>query len=151
MGVIPLDEEHRTKYALDEVYDPMVLNIVFYVIHGQVGKIPGNIQFPHLIELARVCEEYQCTSTLLPLCQKWIEQWRWTINERSYEDWLYIAWVFCLDDIFQTLSKKFSTGAFLEGAGRKLVLYDDVEVKLCESIPQRIIGMVTPINHDPRH
>jgi len=143
MQVIPLGEEHRTKYAFDKVYDPTVLTVVFHALHGQVEKLPVDIQFPHLVELARVCEEYQCTSTLLPLCQKWIEQWRWAIKEPGYEDWLYIAWDFCLDDIFQTLSRKFSTGAFPEGTGRKLVLYNDVEVKLCESIQQRIIGMIT--------
>jgi len=96
MRVIPLDGEHHTKYAFDEVYDPTVLAFVFHALHGQVEMIPVDIQFPHLVELARVCEEYQCTSTLLPLCQKWIEQWRWTIKEPSYEDWLYIAWVLLL-------------------------------------------------------
>jgi len=123
--------------VLDTVYDPAVVAVAVYAMHGQGNKIPDDIQFPYLYDLAVLCEDYRYASTMMPWCQNWIEKWRWAIEKPSYGGWLYIAWVFAV-------TKRLSRGAFREGNGRFVTLENKEQtLELGEYIPQMIIGALT--------
>jgi len=132
----------RYRLVIDTAYNPSVVAVAFYALHGLHNKIPDEIDFSYLYQLAVVCEDYKCASFVLPSCRNWLD--KWTIEKECYGGWLYIAWVFGLEDIFQTLSGRFSTGAFCEGNGRYATLETEEDVKeLGENIPQMIIGLLT--------
>ncbi|KAF8244616.1 hypothetical protein K440DRAFT_635957 [Wilcoxina mikolae CBS 423.85] len=78
------DTSKLYKLVLDTVYDPAVVAVALYAMHGQGNMIPDDIDFPYLYDLAVLCEDYRCAFTLMPWCQNWIEKWRWTIEEPGY-------------------------------------------------------------------
>lgn len=138
------DTMQRYRFEVNKVYDLKLLALVFYAFHGLGNKIPDDIDFPNLYALAVVCEDYQCAFTLQPWCRNWVDKLRSTIETPGDGGWLYVAWVFGLDDIFQSLTMKLATGAFVATNGREVTLAGDEGVKeLGEDIPQQIIGMVT--------
>ncbi|KAF8538948.1 hypothetical protein BDD12DRAFT_910466 [Trichophaea hybrida] len=128
----------RYRLLVDMVHNPSVVAVVFYMLHGMRNKIPNEIELSYLYDLAVVCEDYKCVSFVLPLCRNWLD--KWTIEKERYGGWLYIAWVFGFEDIFQTLSGKFATGAFHAGNGRYVTLENEEGIKeLGENIPQMVI------------
>jgi hypothetical protein len=132
----------RYRLVIHTVHNRAAVAVAFYALHGHGNKIPDDIEFPYLYDLAILCEDYKCASIVLPFYRNWFD--KWTIEEQCDGGWLYIAWVFGLEDIFQTLTKRFATGAFREGNGRYVTLETEEDVKeLGDNIPQMIIGMVT--------
>jgi hypothetical protein len=132
----------RHKLTIDEAYNPVVLSVVFYALHGLGKKIPHKIDCEHLYDLAVLCEKYQCASIMLPWCLCWIEGLRQTLDRPMDGKWLYIAWVFGLDDIFQTLTRWFTANAFTEGYGDFLIIEDKQHIiALGKHIPREILCM----------
>ncbi|KAF8536110.1 hypothetical protein BDD12DRAFT_912349 [Trichophaea hybrida] len=137
------DTMQRYRFEVDTVYDPTLLAVVFYAFHGLGNKIPDDIDFPNLYALAVVCENYSCASIVLPWCQNWVDKLRCTIETPGDGGWLYVAWVFGLDDIFQSLTRKLATGAFITSNEREVTLEGhEVVKKLGEYIPQRVIDEI---------
>jgi hypothetical protein len=132
----------RYRLVIHTVHNRTAVAVAFYALHGLGYKIPDEYAFSYLYGLAVVCEDYKCASIVLPFYRNWFD--KWTIEQQRDGGWLYIAWVFGLEDIFQTLTKRFATGAFGEGNGRYVTLETEEDVKeLGDNIPQMIVGMVT--------
>jgi len=130
----------RFQLVVEKTYSPTAFAIVLYALHACGANIPSSINFNKFLKLAVVCEEYNCASVMLPWCDKWIEEWRWAVGTPGYEGWLFVAWVFGINDIFRTLTKVFAGGVIAEDCGRRVVVNEGIQ-KLGEYIPQRIMGM----------
>jgi len=144
----PPNRGHNTgglyKYVLDKDYDATAFAVVLYALHGKGYKIPECFQFPHLLELAKVSEYFERSPTILPWCQIWIDKWRTTIEEPNYEEWLYIAWVFGHNDMFETLTRKLVRGSMPGASEADEIPGDGVQKKKSgQYIPERVNGRLT--------
>ncbi|KAI5807052.1 hypothetical protein EDC01DRAFT_11568 [Geopyxis carbonaria] len=51
---------------------------------------------------------FSCAPAMRPWDYIWMEQWRHHAEEAVFEAWLFVAWVFEDNDIFQRLTRKFT-------------------------------------------
>jgi hypothetical protein len=123
-------------------HDPTALAVVFYVLHARANCLPETIAFEELLEVAYVCDYYDCAAAMVPLGERWMEQWKEYIERPGYEGWLFLAWAFRDHKVFQTLTEKFSrNGVFENGEFGVMVKTDPMEiVKLDDHLPQAIVG-----------
>ncbi|KAF8248479.1 hypothetical protein K440DRAFT_660796 [Wilcoxina mikolae CBS 423.85] len=136
---------------MDEVHDSTVLAVVFYAIHGLGKKIPNEIDFSHLYDISVLCEKYRCATIMQPWCGNWVERLRSTIDKPENGGWLYIAWVFGLDDVFQTLTRRLITSTVIGGYGRFIISEDDRNpTVLGEHIPRDVIWKISEKESDAR-
>jgi hypothetical protein len=105
--------------------------------------LPESVHFDNLVSIAAVCDYYNCPAVLQPW-QKWIDSWRHCSGSPGYEDWLFLSWTFREDQVFQTLTKKFSESGIVED-GEFVIVVKEEPVKdvkyLSKFIPQEIIGI----------
>ncbi|KAF8543331.1 hypothetical protein BDD12DRAFT_907339 [Trichophaea hybrida] len=107
-------------------------------MHACGEKISSDIDINGLLELAVICEDYQCAIAMLPWCRESIGGL--VAREPWHQGWLYIAWVFAIEDIFQILAKDL-VGLIAENHGRKVIIDGEIQ-ELNEHIPQRAIDWI---------
>ncbi|KAF8248529.1 hypothetical protein K440DRAFT_255027 [Wilcoxina mikolae CBS 423.85] len=128
------------------VYDPKAFAVVFYALHAMGRKIPRDVDYSCFYSVAVICEDYKCAPIVLAWCRDWIDKWTWTIEKPGYEGWLYIAWVFGLNDTFCTVARRLAKGAFRKGRDRSVILEHEggyKEFELGEHIHQGIIDQIS--------
>jgi hypothetical protein len=132
-----------------EEHDPVALAAVLYVIHGRPQFLPDEISFENLMEVAIIVDYYDCAEVMQPWDEKWMKQWREYAEKPGYENWLFIAWVFGVQEIFGALTKIFSRkcirrdGEFTVSTAKTGTLFPAWK-SLDSHIPQRIIGRIPP-------
>jgi hypothetical protein len=141
-------DSNRGHYQLElkKDHDLTALSIVLFILHARMQTLPESVQFDNLVNIAAVCDYYNCSAVLQPWSKKWIDSWRKWSGSPEYEDWLFVSWAFREDQIFQTLTKKFSESGIVEDNGFVIVVKEEPvkDIKyLSKYIPQTIIGMTT--------
>jgi hypothetical protein len=122
--------------------DPTALAVVLFAMHSRMEYIPKTVSFDNLVQLASVCAHYDCAVVLQPWLAVWAGPLKKTVGQAGFEDWLLIAWVFCIEDVFKRLTRKFAT----EGVGAdRFKVVREIEgtretVSLHPRLPQAIIG-----------
>jgi hypothetical protein len=71
-----------------------LLLLVLYVSHMRFDKLPKDLQFQDLVDLAFICTEYDVLALVRPWLAGWVEPWKANLTIPGYEQWLYIAWAF---------------------------------------------------------
>ncbi|KAA8898834.1 hypothetical protein FN846DRAFT_800026, partial [Sphaerosporella brunnea] len=134
--------------SLDDLYrldvfehDATALAVVLYVLHARADRIPETIAFEELMEVAYVCDYYDCAVAMKPWDKGWMEQWREYVQKPGYEGWLFLAWVFKDQEVFGTLTEKFSRAAVFEEAEFAVVVKTDPReiARMDEHLPQAIV------------
>jgi hypothetical protein len=83
--------------------DPVALLILLNIAHLQFRSIPATLSYEDLYNVAILCDQYDC----IQLVQPWLEKWLQDETMRSLKEgtgWLFIAWVFGRDAVFETLA-----------------------------------------------
>ncbi|KAA8896206.1 hypothetical protein FN846DRAFT_965941 [Sphaerosporella brunnea] len=125
-------------------HNPTALAAVLYVLHARTETLPKTLPFDALVAVAVVCDYYDCATALRPWDEMWMEPWREHAEEDGFESWLLVSWVFGVQEIFDTLTKKFAVngyakgGGFHVGDGRRRST-----VPLHDGIPEKIIKALT--------
>jgi hypothetical protein len=139
----------RARRSTEELYhlevsdhDPTALAVVLYALHARSDFIPETIAFEELLEIAYVCDYYDCATAMKPWNKGWMAHWREYVEKPGYEGWLFLAWAFRDQEVFGTLTKSFSRNAvFEDGEFGVVVKTDPREVaRMDEHIPQAVIG-----------
>lgn len=86
--------------------DPQALAVVLNALHLQGSKVPISISFQNLVDLAIICDKYDCAPGVTLWADVWTEVWKKYALEPGFERWLFIAWTFGIDEIFMSLSRK---------------------------------------------
>jgi hypothetical protein len=121
--------------------DPIAFGIVLYVLHACPNQLPESVSFETLLEVAAVCEKYRCAAAMRLWDEKWMRPWQRLALVPGYENWVFIAWVFGVQDVFGRLSKELiKNGVFKGGSIGMVIRVDSGEVKLDYRISQDIIG-----------
>jgi hypothetical protein len=87
--------------------EPIALLLLLNIAHLQFRNIPIMLDYPTLLEVAILCDQYACVSLVYP----WLETWlildeEKESKEEGKEGWLFIAWVFGRESIFEALAEK---------------------------------------------
>ncbi|KAH0545361.1 hypothetical protein FGG08_000502 [Glutinoglossum americanum] len=83
------------------------LGIVLCAAHMRNDKVPRSISFRELVEVSRVCQQYQCIDPVSLFVELlWLPQWQEWIGHPGYGDFLLISYVFGHARIFETASKR---------------------------------------------
>lgn len=112
---------------LDFTEDPPVaLLILLRIAHFQFNEIPSKIHAELLLEIALLCDQYDCVALVKPWLSQWLgdeqillrESWQFTPIERLLrERWLFIAWVFGRQHVFEGLSQSIRKDLGINGDG----------------------------------
>ena len=115
--------------------DPDVMLILLRIAHLQFSEVPKSITFACLAELAVLCDKYDTVSLVQPFIENWMSPWTLLCLESGYEDWLFIAWTFGCQQIFDRLAESLvlSTSA------------GDLDLLFCDEMPPEIIGETSPV------
>ena len=137
--------EFRTRsadnpYELSIVDDyPYALTAILLALHCRGEMVPVNPAFKDLVELAIVCDKYDCRGGLLPWVDIWTAAWKPRLLESRYEEWLFIAWVFGIKEGFEELSRKLILESYIDPADGMLRSTGEMQLgKL--NIPERVLG-----------
>ncbi|KAI9806529.1 MAG: hypothetical protein M1833_003716 [Piccolia ochrophora] len=77
-----------------------------YAAHLRNDKVPRSVEFQEFVDIALVCSIYRCTAPVEIYVELlWLPQWRDYVGSRGYEDFLFISYVFGLDNIFEYTTK----------------------------------------------
>lgn len=107
------------KYHLQlEEDDPVALEIVLRAMHHQLRAMLDSVGVPALVELALVCDKYDCTEVLYGCVERWFPECLEVVQAEGNESALFVAWVFGLREWFGELALR--TVVRLQGDGRSL-------------------------------
>jgi hypothetical protein len=104
----PFSEGIRSKDNLFEVkafeWSAEALVIVLDIIHGHHRSLPQKVELAILIEIAMLCDYYQCEEIVETFAKQWITALE---EDKPYEEkatmnWMFVAWVFQREDLFNT-------------------------------------------------
>ena len=141
--------ENPYELSLEDDY-PYALTVVLLALHCRDEMVPVNPALKNLVELAIVCDKYDCRGGVLSWVDTWTAAWGprggtlpWVeksgLLESGYEEWLFVAWVFGIKDGFDKLSRKIILESYIDPADGELKTAGGARLgKL--TIPQRVIG-----------
>lgn len=123
--------------------DGEALLIILNILHLKFKLVPLTVSSFCLLQLAKLCDQYQCTDILHPWLQPWIrnseEQGLETLAK---EHWLFIYWAFGKEEEFVKVAKELVTEAKTNEHGEYLTSQGE---ELPEPTPPNIIGECMPI------
>jgi len=109
-----------------------VLWILLCIAHLRFDGIPTKaLPYDKLLQVAVLCDQYDCIQLVNPWLESWLENGVEESLEEGKENWLFIAWVFGRDTIFEELSCNLV---------RTISLGDDGQCSLHSPLPADIIG-----------
>lgn len=117
--------------------DPDALELILMALHHRYLELPQKIEFKVLVEVAAVCEKYMLHVPLAPVAGMWAAPWKAEAFEKGYEDWLLVAWVFGVDDMFKNISKHIALNLAVTPENG-LVTHDGK--RLHQAIPESVTG-----------
>jgi len=126
-----------------EDHDPTALAAVLGVIHARTGDLPDEIPFEGLLQIAIICDYYDCAAAMRPWDDMWMKQWKEHAESPGFESWLFISRVFKEQAIFQDLSKRIIRNSIVVDGELKVVVGDEsttIEANLESHTPQGIVG-----------
>lgn len=100
--------------------NPDALGVILLALHCQNDRVPTVLAFQNIVDLAIVCDKYDCAAGVSQWVDTWVHPWKEHILQKGYEKWLFVAWTFKIGHVFEELSKKFileGTYSFLSFPG----------------------------------
>jgi hypothetical protein len=94
--------ENESDVQLDFTEDdPDALLLLFRIAYLRFTKIPLTLDLDILLQVAVLCDQYDCVGLVYP----WVEGWMAKEDETGGDDyssnWLFIAWVFGREGAFR--------------------------------------------------
>jgi len=131
------EDEARLDFTED---DSDALVILLSIAHLRFDKVPQNLKYKVLLQVAVLCDLYDCVKLVRPWLAGWMEDDKAEAKKVGQENWLFIAWVFGRVEVFESLSLKLAyemridsaTGSCLNAVGSLIV----------EPLPPDIMGNI---------
>lgn len=76
---------------------------LLHIAHLQFSVVPQTLSFKTLLEVAVLCDKYDCVELVKPWLPSWLVKENTQSQVRGNEQWLFIAWVFNREKIFESL------------------------------------------------
>ena len=130
--------ENPYELSLEDDY-PYALTVILMALHSRSDMVPVDPAFKDLVELAIVCDKYDCRGGVFPWGDVWGAAWKPRMLESGYEEWLFVAWVFGIKEGFEKLSRKIILESYPCPADGSLRSANGVQLEKL-TIPERVLG-----------
>lgn len=115
-------KEAQSTNAMQEIPFPddnaAALSILLNIAHLRFEKIPPTLDFGNLLALSVLTDKYGATSLVRPWIKGWIDQLRDEVDLSGREEWLWVAWEFGEQDVFEHLTKKLTKEVTVRSDGK---------------------------------
>ena len=130
--------ENPYELPLEDDY-PYALTVILLALHCRYEMALVDPTFKDLVELAAVCDKYDCRGGVLSWVDSWAAAWKPHMLEKGYEEWLFIAWVFGIKKGFDKLSRKVILESYIDPADGSLRSAGGKRLETL-TIPGRVLG-----------
>ena len=86
--------------------DGDALLLLLRIAHLQFAQVPTSLSFSQLLQVAILCDMYDCATLVKPWLSGWLSDEVAESKRIGQEDWLFSAWVFRREQVFEELAKK---------------------------------------------
>ncbi|KUJ06372.1 uncharacterized protein LY89DRAFT_410943 [Mollisia scopiformis] len=99
--------------------DSAALLTLFNIAHLRFHEVPACLPYKVLLQVAVLCDQYDCVNLVRP----WLSETQWLKDsadeavKTDQEQWLFIAWVFGLEDVFDQLATHLVQTIQVQGDG----------------------------------
>jgi len=94
------------------------LLILLNIAHLKFNKVPLKLPFETLLQVAVLCDQYDCISLVGPWLKLWMEDENRESVQPGQEAWLFIAWAFGRQQIFEALAKRLTVDMYIDSEGQ---------------------------------
>lgn len=125
---------------------PSALLLILNIIHLKLDTTPSDVSSAELLQLALLCEQYQCARLIRTFAQDWVEKEAEFDYSREVgkDSWLFICWTFGIPDMFSQLAKELVLEVTLDGEGNVRFpnegYYGEMQM-VREVMPDKAIGI----------
>ncbi|TVY34973.1 hypothetical protein LSUB1_G006257, partial [Lachnellula subtilissima] len=119
--ILQIKQKYENTMAKDLDFsddDGDALLLLLHIVHLQFRYIPPQLDFPLLLQVAVLCDMYDCVQLVQPWLEAWLEDELDTALQPGHEQWLFIAWVFGRENIFNILARKLMEEVEVDKSGR---------------------------------
>ena len=132
--------ENPYELSLEDDY-PHALTVTLLALHSRSDMVPMELTFRNLVELAIVCDKYDCRGGVLPWVDTWAGAWKTRMlkREKGYEEWLFVAWVFGIEEGYDELSRGVILESYIDPGSGKLKSKGGAGLEAL-TIPEAVLG-----------
>lgn len=110
--------------------------------HMKFQKVPGYLSYYKLVELAALCDQYDCVDLLRPWFQAWFANEETESVQPGRGQWLFIAWVFGRERTFEILAIKILKEISLDGGEAPIWVKGIIALP----VPECLLGNLLPLD-----
>ncbi|KAH7355426.1 hypothetical protein BKA65DRAFT_535649 [Rhexocercosporidium sp. MPI-PUGE-AT-0058] len=121
------------------------LLILLRIAHRDFEKVPPNLSYTELLNLAVLCDQYDCVKMTKPWIEDWLKGEATLSLWPGHENWLFIAWVFGRATVFEDLAIHLIRTIRIDGEG---YCRNTQDKPLAEPIPAGIIEPICSIRKE---
>lgn len=81
------------------------LLILLNIAHLKFARVPSKLAYNQLLNVAILVDQYDCGELVRPWLKSWLEDEESQSQIDGQENWLFIAWVFGREDVFEKLAR----------------------------------------------
>lgn len=115
-------KEAQSTNAMQEIPFPddnaAALSILLNIAHLRFEKIPPILNFGNLLALSVLTDKYGSTSLVRPWIKGWLDPLIDEVDLLAREEWLWVAWEFGEQDVFEHLTKKLTKEVTVRSDGK---------------------------------
>jgi len=132
-----LDTKELYKLEVED-HDPTALAAVFSVIHTRTKNLPDNIPFEGLLQIAIICDYYDCAAAMRPWDDMWMKPWKGEALTTGFESWLFIARVFEEETVFWNLCQRLVRNSIVDDGEFKVLISKEAGARVVKKLPSHI-------------
>jgi hypothetical protein len=123
------------------------LLILLRIAHLRFHDTPTTLAYQTLLQVAVLCDQYQCINLVRPWLPQWLADEEQSSRKFGQENWMFIAWVFGREKVFEALAEDLVLGLIPVNdiVYRKSKSLADM-CKINDPMPPGTIGKITFIN-----
>jgi hypothetical protein len=116
------------------------MQVVVNIMHLQNDRVPQNVSFQQLHQIAILCDKYDLKRCLGYWPEKWAAPWLKSYSKTGYEAMLFISITFKLTSAFKDITAHLMCNTMVSSSGSLITIF---EVEVGEGVSSKIIGEST--------
>jgi hypothetical protein len=110
--------DFRVPHIVFQDDDPRALDLFLYIVHWNTRMLPQTLTLDELVHLAQLADRYDLNHILINYLDLWLAPHRERILEPGYEQWLYVAWQFGLEEDYLRLANHLTINCAVNAKGQ---------------------------------
>jgi hypothetical protein len=85
--------------------DADMMLVLMWIVHFRFSEVPMTLDFSQLLAVTRICKRYDMNEIVNPFVVGWMTLHQISFLKVGYEQWLYIAYQFGMEDVYARLTR----------------------------------------------